>query len=134
MPAALARAFGFRPTLVEGCGHQAVARTCKRDLVASFFSVTGLFVNPLGERGRSVFHADARFSVDDPMVLARRYRRLQSRQSLFPVLQWIEDNGGLQLSTVEYRGLLLHRRSCWGRSAAASSRWQKKRAALLPIP
>ena len=88
----------FRPTLLEGAGTK-LCEDLQRDLVASFFG-RGLFVNPLGER--EVGFAPIPGLGDDPMVL-RADIDAYNLGKPFPVLQWIEDNSGLQLSTVEYR-------------------------------
>ena len=88
----------FRPTLLEGAGTK-LCEDLQRDLVASFFG-RGLFVNPLGER--EIGFTPVPGLGDDPMVL-RADIDAYNLGKPFPVLQWIEDNSGLQLSTVEYR-------------------------------
>jgi uncharacterized protein YecT (DUF1311 family) len=88
----------FRPALVKGAGTK-LCEELQRDLVASFFG-RGLFVNPLGER--EVGFMPMPGLDDDPMVL-RADIDAYNLGKPFPILQWIEDNGGLQLSTVEYR-------------------------------
>ena len=88
----------FRPTLLEGAGTK-LCEELQRDLVASFFG-RGLFVNPLGER--EVGFAPMPGLGDDPMVL-RADIDAYNLGKPFPVLQWLEDNSGLRLSTVEYR-------------------------------
>ena len=88
----------FRPTLLEGAGTK-LCEDLQRDLVASFFGI-GLFVNPLGER--EIGFTPMPGLGDDPMVL-RADIDAYNLGKPFPVLQWLEDNSGLRLSTVEYR-------------------------------
>ncbi len=88
----------FRPTLVEGAGIK-LCEDLRHDLLASFFG-GGLFVNPLGER--EVGFVPMPGLGDDPTVL-RADIDAYNLGKAFPVLQWIEDGSGLQLSTVEYR-------------------------------
>jgi hypothetical protein len=88
----------FRPTLVEGAGTK-LCEDLRRDLVASFLG-RGLFVNPLGER--EVGFLPVPGLGEDPLVL-RADVDAYNLGKPFPVLQWVEDNGGLRLPTVEYR-------------------------------
>ncbi len=88
----------FRPILVEGAGTK-LCEDLQRDLVASFFG-RGLFVNPLGER--EIGFVPVPGLGDDPMVLRADFDAYNLGKT-FPVLQWVEDKGGLQLPTVEYR-------------------------------
>src|SRR5262249_54797410 len=60
----------------------------------------GLFVNPLGER--EIGFTPMPGLGDDPTVL-RADIDAYNLGDPFPVLQWVEDNSGLRLSTVEYR-------------------------------
>jgi uncharacterized protein YecT (DUF1311 family) len=89
---------GFRPTLVEGAGTR-LCEDLQRDLVASFLG-PGLFVNPLGER--EVGFAPVPGLGDEPMVL-RADIDAYNLGKPFPVLQWVENKGGPQLPTIEYR-------------------------------
>src|SRR5207247_11241621 len=86
----------FRPAIVEGAGTK-LCEDLERDLVASFLG-RGLFVNPLGER--EIGFAPVTGLGDDPMVL-RADIDVYNRGKPFPVLQWVEDNGGSRLPTVE---------------------------------
>ena len=88
----------FRPAIVEGAGSK-LCEDLERDLVASFLG-RGVFVNPLGER--EIGFAPVPGLGNDPMV-RRADIDAYNLGKPFPVLQWIVDNGGARLPTVEYR-------------------------------
>jgi len=88
----------FRPTIVEGAGTK-LCEDLERDLAASFLG-RGLFVNPLGER--EIGFVPVSGLGDDPMV-RRADIDMYNLGKPAPVLQWIADNGGERLATIEYR-------------------------------
>jgi uncharacterized protein len=88
----------FRPAIVEGAGSK-LCEDLERDLVASFLG-RGVFVNPLGER--EIGFVPVPGLGNDPMV-RRADMDAYNLGKPFPVLQWIVDNGGERLPTVEYR-------------------------------
>jgi uncharacterized protein YecT (DUF1311 family) len=89
----------FRPTIVEGSGTK-LCEDLGHDLAASFLG-RGLFVNPLGEREIGFIPVSG--LGDDATVVLRADIDVYNLGKPFPVLQWITDNGGLKLPTVEYR-------------------------------
>lgn len=88
----------FRPTIVEGADTK-LCEDLEQDLVASFLG-RGLFVNPLGEREIGFVPMPA--LGDDPIV-RRADIDIYNSGKFVPVLQWIDDNGGQRLPTLEYR-------------------------------
>jgi uncharacterized protein YecT (DUF1311 family) len=88
----------FRPTIVEGAGSK-LCEDLGRDLAASFLG-RGLFVNPLGEREIGFMPVPG--FGDDPMV-RRADIDAYNLGKPFPILQWIADNGGERLPSIEYR-------------------------------
>jgi len=88
----------FRPTIVEGAGSK-LCEDLERDLIASFLG-RGLFVNPLGER--EIGFVPVPGLGDNPMV-RRADIDAYNLGKPFPILQWIADNGGERLPTIEYR-------------------------------
>ena len=88
----------FRPTIIEGADTK-LCEDLEHDLVASFLG-RGLFVNPLGER--EIGFVPMPGLGDDPIVRRADIDVYNSGKSV-PVLQWIDDNGGQRLPTLEYR-------------------------------
>jgi len=91
----------FRPTIIEGAGTP-VCDSLKLDLLASFLG-PGPILNPLGER--EIGFAAMPAIGDDPVVL-RADIDPYNRGKPFPVLQWINRNGGLRPPTIEYRAFV----------------------------
>jgi hypothetical protein len=88
----------FRPTIVEGAGTK-LCEDLERDLMASFLG-RGLFVDPLGER--EIGFVPVPGLGDNPVVRRADFDAYNLGKP-FPVLQWIADDGGARLPTVEYR-------------------------------
>jgi uncharacterized protein YecT (DUF1311 family) len=88
----------FRPTIVEGAGSK-LCEDLERDLAASFLG-RGLFVNPLGER--EIGFVPVPGLGTDPIVRRADIDAYNLGKS-FPILEWIADNGGERLPTIEYR-------------------------------
>ena len=88
----------FRPAIVEGAGTKP-CEDLERDLTASFLG-HGLFVNPLGER--EIGFIPIAGLGEDPVVRRADIDAYNSGKP-FPVLQWIANDGGDRLPTIEYR-------------------------------
>jgi len=88
----------FRPTIVEGAGTK-LCEDLERDLTASFLG-RGLFVNPLGER--EIGFIPIAGLGEDPIVRRADIDAYNSGKPL-AVLQWIANDGGERLPTIEYR-------------------------------
>ncbi len=88
----------FRPSIVEGAG-TALCEDLERDLVAGFLG-PGAVVDPLGER--EIGFAPIAGLGEAPMVL-RADIDAYNQDKPFPVLLWLDEDGGPGPGTAEYR-------------------------------